>query len=105
MVRLHIPVVTNDGVDFRLNGVRCPMSAGSTWYLRLSDPHSVANRGSSDRVHLVIDRGGRRLGRGPVRGGPPVPGRLKPYLTGWLSTCNPLALYGKEPWIGGFAPF
>jgi hypothetical protein len=55
MVRIHIPVVTNDGVDFRLNGVRCVMAAGSSWYLRLSDPHSVANRGSSDRVHLVID--------------------------------------------------
>ena len=52
---LHIPVVTNDGVDFRLNGERCVMAAGSCWYLRLSDPHSVANRGSNDRVHLVID--------------------------------------------------
>ena len=55
MVRIHIPVVTNDGVDFRLNGVRCVMPAGSSWYLRLSDPHSVANRGAHDRVHLVID--------------------------------------------------
>jgi hypothetical protein len=55
MVRIHIPVVTNDAVDFRLNGVRCVMAAGSSWYLRLSDPHSVANRGASDRVHLVID--------------------------------------------------
>lgn len=54
-VRLHVPVVTNDGVDFRLNRVRCVMPAGSSWYLRLSDPHSVANRGPSDRVHLVID--------------------------------------------------
>jgi hypothetical protein len=55
MIRIHIPVVTNDGVDFRLNGVRCVMPAGSSWYLRLSDPHSVANRGPADRVHLVID--------------------------------------------------
>ena len=54
-VRLHIPVVTNEAVDFRLNGTRCVMAAGSCWYLRLSDPHSVANRGRSDRVHLVID--------------------------------------------------
>lgn len=54
-VRLHIPVVTNDAVDFRLNGTRCPMAAGTCWYLRLSDPHSVANRGPTDRVHLVID--------------------------------------------------
>ena len=53
--RIHIPVVTNAHVDFRLNGVRCVMPAGSAWYLRLSDPHSVANRGASARVHLVID--------------------------------------------------
>jgi hypothetical protein len=55
MVRIHIPVVTNEDVDFRLNGQRCAMPAGSSWYLRLSDPHSVANRGPADRVHLVID--------------------------------------------------
>ena len=54
-VRLHVPVVTNDAVDFRLNGTRVVMEAGSCWYLRLSEPHSVANRGSEDRVHLVID--------------------------------------------------
>jgi hypothetical protein len=55
VVRIHVPVVTNDGVDFRLNGTRVAMPAGSSWYLRLSDPHRVANRGLSDRVHLVID--------------------------------------------------
>ena len=54
-VRIHVPVATNDGVDFRLNGARCVMPAGSAWYLRLSDPHSVANRGPTDRVHMVID--------------------------------------------------
>jgi len=54
-VRIHIPVTTNEAVDFRLNGSRCVMPAGSAWYLRLSDPHSVANRGSADRVHMVID--------------------------------------------------
>src|SRR5205085_2147315 len=54
-VRLHIPVVTNEAVDFRLNGTRTAMQAGSCWYLRLSDRHSVANRGTEDRVHLVVD--------------------------------------------------
>ena len=56
-VRIHIPVTTNDAVDFRLNGTSCAMAAGTCWYLRLSDPHSVANRGPTDRVHLVIDAG------------------------------------------------
>lgn len=54
-VRFHVPVVTNPEVDFRLNGQRVVMEAGSAWYLRLSDPHSVANRGTEDRVHLVVD--------------------------------------------------
>jgi hypothetical protein len=42
-------------VEFLLNGTRVILKAGSCWYLRLSDPHSVANRGTGDRVHLVID--------------------------------------------------
>ena len=54
-MRLHIPVVTNDQVEFMLNRTRVVLEAGSCWYLRLSDPHSVANRGTEDRVHLVVD--------------------------------------------------
>jgi hypothetical protein len=54
-VRIHIPVVTNAGVEFYLNGSRVVMAAGSGWYLRLSDPHSVYNKGDAERVHLVID--------------------------------------------------
>ncbi|TCS14492.1 aspartyl/asparaginyl beta-hydroxylase domain-containing protein [Caulobacter sp. BK020] len=53
--RVHVPVVTNPDVDFRLNGARVEMAAGEAWYLRLSDPHAVANRGTTDRVHLVLD--------------------------------------------------
>lgn len=53
--RLHIPIATNDGVNFRLNGSRVVLKEGECWYLRLCDPHSVENNGLSDRVHLVID--------------------------------------------------
>jgi hypothetical protein len=55
MVRIHIPVVTYPDVEFYLNGARVALEAGSAWYLRLSDPHSVFNGGSADRVHMVID--------------------------------------------------
>lgn len=55
MVRLHVPIVTNPEVDFRVNGVRTDMAPGELWYLRLADPHSVINAGTSPRVHLVID--------------------------------------------------
>lgn len=55
MARLHIPIITNDEVDFRLNGTRVILGEGECWYLRLMDRHSVENNGQSDRVHLVID--------------------------------------------------
>ena len=53
--RLHIPVVTNPEVEFYLNATRVTLNEGECWYLRLSDPHSVVNRGETDRVHLVVD--------------------------------------------------
>jgi hypothetical protein len=55
MARIHVPVITNRQVDFRLGGNRITMAAGECWYLNLSHPHQVSNRGTADRVHLVID--------------------------------------------------
>jgi quercetin dioxygenase-like cupin family protein len=55
IVRIHVPILTNPDVEFYLNGSRVVLTAGSCWYLRLSDPHRVSNRGETDRVHLVID--------------------------------------------------
>jgi quercetin dioxygenase-like cupin family protein len=53
--RIHVPVITSPDVEFYLNGSRIVLEAGSAWYLRLSDPHRVHNKGDSDRVHMVID--------------------------------------------------
>ncbi|MFL9839745.1 aspartyl/asparaginyl beta-hydroxylase domain-containing protein [Sphingomonas sp. ST-64] len=55
VARIHIPITTNPHVTFLLNDVPVAMRPGEAWYLRLADPHSVANRGTRDRVHLVID--------------------------------------------------
>lgn len=55
MARLHLPLSTNAQVEFRVNGAMVDMQPGQWWYLRLSDPHAVQNRGSSDRIHLVVD--------------------------------------------------
>jgi hypothetical protein len=55
VARIHIPVVTNPDVEFELNRSRVVMEAGSAWYLRLSDPHRVANKGTAARVHMVVD--------------------------------------------------
>lgn len=54
-VRLHVPIMTNEGVAFRLNGREVAMAPGETWYLRLTDPHAVENRGITARIHLVLD--------------------------------------------------
>lgn len=54
-VRLHVPVVTNSEVEFHLAENRVAMEAGECWYLDLSLPHHVKNRGASERVHLVLD--------------------------------------------------
>lgn len=54
-VRLHIPVITNPDVEFMLAGSRVVMREGECWYLNVSQPHSVNNRGTTDRIHLVVD--------------------------------------------------
>ncbi len=53
--RLHIPVITNTGVEFVLDGIRLIMNEGECWYIDANFIHSVANRGAQDRIHLVID--------------------------------------------------
>src|ERR1043166_1474431 len=55
VVRVHVPVLTNPGVEFFLGGERVEMAEGESWYLDLSLPHRVENGGPTDRVHLVID--------------------------------------------------
>ena len=55
MIRLTIPIATNDGVAFYLNDQIVPMKVGECWYLRLSDPHRVVNTGTTDRINLTID--------------------------------------------------
>ena len=54
-IRVHIPVHTNDQVDFRLNGKRLTLREGECWYVNTSLRHSVENLGEADRIHLVID--------------------------------------------------
>lgn len=53
--RIHVPIRTNPDVEFVLDNRRVVLNAGETWYLDLSLPHRVRNRGATDRVHLVVD--------------------------------------------------
>ena len=54
-VRLHVPIVTNPEVEFLVSRQAAAMKEGELWYINADLPHSVANRGNCDRIHLVID--------------------------------------------------
>ena len=55
VIRLTIPIMTNDTVEFFLNGTTVPMQPGECWYLRLTDPHRINNPGTTERINLTID--------------------------------------------------
>ena len=55
VIRLTIPILTNEAVNFFLNGVPVPMRPGECWYLRFTDPHRVVNAGSTERINMSID--------------------------------------------------
>jgi hypothetical protein len=55
VIRLTIPVYSNDQVRFSLNDTHVPMQAGECWYMRLTDPHEVINKGTTERINISID--------------------------------------------------
>ena len=60
ILRLHIPVVTNDRCyviswTAKNDTIVGHMGIGECWYLDVSKAHSVQNAGDQDRVHLVVD--------------------------------------------------
>ena len=54
-IRLHIPVQTSSEVEFYVCGERLRMEEARCYYVNVNLPHRVNNRGSADRIHLVID--------------------------------------------------
>lgn len=61
-IRIHIPIVTNPGVEFTCAGETVHMAPGECWVFDSFQRHEVHNRGSAHRVHLVIDTvGGGKL--------------------------------------------
>jgi hypothetical protein len=55
-VRVHVPITTSDGVEFLLGGEQCgPWLPGELWYGDFSLEHSLAHRGTAQRVHIVAD--------------------------------------------------
>jgi hypothetical protein len=54
-MRFHIPLVTNELMDFRVSKKRVIMKPGELWALDTSYLHSVNNAGSADRIHIVME--------------------------------------------------
>lgn len=54
-VRIHVVVSTNPDVECRLDGVAQHWAAGECWYADFTKPHGFVNRGSTERVHMVLD--------------------------------------------------
>jgi hypothetical protein len=54
--RIHVPVITNNECIFTVDDISKHLQAGEIWIIDNVDKfHSVANMGTIDRVHLIID--------------------------------------------------
>ena len=54
-LRFHVPIITNPDVNFIVSNDRVKMSPGDLWCLDTSYLHSVENKGSESRVHIIIE--------------------------------------------------
>lgn len=71
-MRIHIPIRTGADVEFYLAGERLHLEEGNCYYLNVSLPHRICNRGSDERVHLVIDIGVDEWAHQVVKQGLPI---------------------------------
>ena len=55
VVRLTIPIFSENEVEFYLNNEIVPMQPGECWYLRLTDPHKILHKGTTERINMTID--------------------------------------------------
>lgn len=95
-VRIHIPIVTSDGVRFVLDGTRLVLAPGECWYTNVNLPHAVENTGAVDRIHLVLDCIVDDWLREIFRTAPPPP---REHHTATLQRAEP----ASDAWIATFA--
>ena len=53
--RVHLPIVTNDETWFSVGSESINMREGQVYEINNRRLHSVANNGTEDRVHLILD--------------------------------------------------
>ncbi len=54
-IRVHVPILTSDRVEFIVSNRQIPLRAGESWFIDFSKPHRIHNAGAAPRIHLVID--------------------------------------------------
>lgn len=54
-IRIHVPILTNERVEFIVANRQLMLRPGEAWYIDFSQPHRIDNAGDTDRIHLVID--------------------------------------------------
>lgn len=55
IIRIHVPVITNDKVLMYVADRPYHFGLGTAWYFDATSFHSVENNGDQDRIHLVVD--------------------------------------------------
>ncbi|SES01331.1 aspartyl/asparaginyl beta-hydroxylase domain-containing protein [Pedobacter rhizosphaerae] len=55
VLRIHIPIQTNNQLKFIVGDEQLILEEGSCWYIDFDQTHSIINGGENIRVHLVID--------------------------------------------------
>ncbi len=53
--KIHVPLLTNDGVTFFIDGVGHHLAVGEAVEVSNMAVHSVENAGTTDRIHLIFE--------------------------------------------------
>ncbi|MCB0695937.1 MAG: aspartyl/asparaginyl beta-hydroxylase domain-containing protein [Chitinophagaceae bacterium] len=54
-IRIHVPLITNEKVEFYIEEEPVYPEVGECWYMNFNLKHRLANYGVTDRIHLVVD--------------------------------------------------
>lgn len=55
IIRIHVPVISDDEIYIYLDDERVKMEPGECWYMDLDLHHEIFNKSDKDRVNLVMD--------------------------------------------------
>lgn len=53
--KIHVPIISNDSVIFRVDGAQYCLPEGEAVEVNNMGVHSVENRGTTDRIHLIFE--------------------------------------------------